>query len=278
MHRSAKHGGDPVSDDDRLQRLADALAGARRSGQALPMTPWLGCLRDADEAYAVQDRVAAALGWFGGALPRFWKSGGPSRQAVLTHAGLPPAGVQAVAPGQTASLQGQHFHRRGIEAEVALRTRRDVTAGEVAAWAAGTTPPARELVDAMTVSVEVVDTRWAAPAPDAPDVAWLKLADQQSHGALVFGEWRAFDERDWSRQRCELRIGGVQPQSFEGTHPLGDPTWLLPSWLAHATRGGRTVPGGTVVTTGSWSGLGDAVSGDRVEVRFADLGALALQF
>jgi 2-keto-4-pentenoate hydratase len=268
----------PVGGDDRLQRLADALAGARRSGQALPMAPWLGCLRDADEAYAVQDRVAAALGWFGGTPPRFWKSGGPSRQAVLTHAGLPPAGVQAVAPGQTASLQGQHFHRRGIEAEVALRTRRDVTAGEVAAWAAGTTPPARELVDAMTVSVEVVDTRWAAPAPDAPDVAWLKLADQQSHGALVFGEWRAFDERDWSRQRCELRIGGVQPQSFEGTHPLGDPTWLLPSWLAHATRGGRTVPGGTVVTTGSWSGLGDAVSGDRVEVHFADLGALALQF
>ena len=59
---------------------------------------------------------------------------------------------------------------------------------------------------------------------------------------------------------------------------LGDPAWLLPPWLAHATRGGRTVPAGTVVTTGSWSGLGDAAAGDRVELDFADLGALALQF
>ena len=174
-----------------IERLADALAGARRSGHALPMAPWLGGLRDADAAYAVQDRVAAALGWFGDAPPRFWKSGGPSRQAVLTHAGLPPAGVQAVALGQTASLQGQHFHRRGIEAEVALRTRRDVTSEEVAAWATGQMPPAHELVDAMAVSVEVVDSRWGPPAPDAQDVPWLKLADQQSHGALVLGEWRA---------------------------------------------------------------------------------------
>jgi 2-keto-4-pentenoate hydratase len=267
-----------VSADDRLQRLADALAGARRSGQVLPMAPWLGVLRDADEAYAVQDLVAAALGWFGGALPRFWKSGGPSRQAALTHAGLPPAGVQAVAGGQTASLAGQHFHRRGIEAEVALRLRRDVTAREVAAWAAGQVPPAGELVDAMTVAIEVVDTRWAPPMPQAPDVAWLKLADQQSHGALVLGEWRAFDERDWSRQRCELRIGDAPPRSFEGTHPLGDPAWLLPLWLGNATRGGGTVPAGTAVSTGSWSGLGDAAPGDRVELDFADLGALALQF
>jgi len=243
------------------------------------MAPWLGRLRDADGAYAVQDRVAAALGWFTGGVPRFWKSGGPSRQAPLTHAGLPPDGVQAVAAGQTALLQQRHFHRRGIEAEVALRTRRDVTAEEVATWSAGKTPPASDLVDAMAVSVEVVDTRWAPPSPDAEDAAWLKLADQQSHGALVIGEWRGFDDgRDWSQQRCELTIGDAQTQSFKGTHPLGDPSWLLPQWLVHATRGGRTVPAATVVTTGSWSGLGDAMAGDRVDLHFAGLGSLALQF
>ena len=47
----------------------------------------------ADAAYAVQAAVARALGWFGTGVPRHWKSGGPSRDAVLTHAPLPPAGV-----------------------------------------------------------------------------------------------------------------------------------------------------------------------------------------
>ena len=177
--------------DDRLQPLVDALAGARRSGLALAIAPWLGLLEDADEAYAVQDRVAAALGWFGGAAPRHWKSGGPSRLGALTHAGLPPDGVHAVADGQAASLQAQHFHRRGVEAEVALRTRRDVTADEVAGWEGGMAPPAQDLVDAMAVAIEVVDIRWALPLPggDPAAVALLKLADQQAHGALVLGEW-----------------------------------------------------------------------------------------
>lgn len=263
---------------DSLQPLVDAIAGARRSQQALPMAPWLGRLRDAGEAYAVQERVAAALGWFDDQAPRFWKSGGPSRLAALTHAGLPPGGVHAVAAGQTASLQALPLHRRGIEAEVALRTRRDLTAGEVAGWPVGKAPPAHELVDAMTVAIEVVDMRWALPLPEADDVVLLKLADLQSHGALAFGDWLPFEARDWSRQRCELKIGDAEAQQFEGTHPLGDPAWLLPQWLAHATRNGATLPAGTVVTTGSWSGLGDAAAGERVSLRFADLGALALQF
>ena len=88
----------------------------------------------------------------------------------------------------------------------------------------------------------------------------------------------SLEVRDWSRQRCELKIGGGPVQGFEGTHSLGDPAWLLPQWLAHATRDGRTLPAGTVVTTGTWCGLGDAAAGDRVEARFPDLGSVALQF
>jgi len=69
-------------------KAVDALLDARRRGTPVPAP----AIADADEAYAVQAQVAAALGWFDG-MPRHWKSGAPSRGAVQTHAALPPAGV-----------------------------------------------------------------------------------------------------------------------------------------------------------------------------------------
>ena len=77
-------------------------------------------LADSLAAYAVQAGVASALGWFGNAAPLYWKSGAASRFGVQTHAPLPPAGIWA-SPAEAGSWP---FHRRGIEAEVALRLRR----------------------------------------------------------------------------------------------------------------------------------------------------------
>ena len=85
-------------------------------------------LPDAAAAYAVQDGVAREFGWFDDAMPRHWKSGGPSRNAVLTHAPLPPAGVWT----SPADARDWPFHLRGIEAEVALRMGLDVDAARAA--------------------------------------------------------------------------------------------------------------------------------------------------
>jgi 2-keto-4-pentenoate hydratase len=126
----------------------------------------------------------------------------------------------------------------------------------------------------MTVSIEVVDSRWRQGREAA---ALLKLADLQSHGALVLGDWQPFAPRDWSRQACEVRIGDAPARKFEGTQSLGDPVWLLPIWLRHATRAGETVRKGTVVTTGTWCGLLEARQGDLVQVRFDGIGEATLQ-
>ena len=61
-----------------------------------------------------------------------------------------------------------------------------------------------------------------------------------------------------------------------GTHALGDPAWLLPIWLRHATRHGDVVPAGTVVTTGTWAGVVPATQGDAVEVAFEGIGRATL--
>lgn len=242
--------------------LAASLASAWREHRALDPSAWTGSVGDAAQAYAVQDRVAQAMGWFGSAVPRHWKSGGPSRDAVLTHAPLPPAGVRT----SPANCGDMHFHAPGIESEIALRLGDAVTPERAAAL---TPESAAALVDAMAVSIEIVDSRWQDPAQATP---LLRLADQQSHGALVLGAWVPYAARDWAAQTCETRIGRNAPDLRRATHPLGDPAWLLPIWLRHATRDGATVPSGAVVTTGSWVGILPVHKGDTVVVEFPGIG------
>ena len=111
--------------------LAEALAAARRSGEPLDPDLWQAAVPDAQAAYAVQAAVAESLGWFGDAAPRAWKSGGPSREQVLTHAPLPPEGVR-VGP---ADFTDTRFHGPLIEIEVALKLAREVSAETAAALA-----------------------------------------------------------------------------------------------------------------------------------------------
>jgi 2-keto-4-pentenoate hydratase len=245
-----------------IESAVRALLHARRTQQSTAAVT----LPDTAAAYAVQDGVARALGWFADATPRHWKSGGASRDATLTHAPLRPAGVL-----QSPARADGPFHLRGIEAEIALRLKRDVDA----ALAARTDHAnAVALVDAMTVSIEIVDSRWSEGL-DAPALA--KLADLQSHGALVLGRWVPFAARDWAAQRCTVRLGDATVHEYRGTHSLGDPAFVLPAWLRHATRDGGVVPAGSVVTTGTWCGVLHAQPGQRVQVEFDGIGAAEVE-
>jgi 2-keto-4-pentenoate hydratase len=248
---------------DAVANATAALLEARRSNRPAPLT----VLPDADAAYAVQNAVAHALGWFDG-VPRHWKSGGASL-ATQTHAPLPPQGVWA----SPADARAWPFTTaRVIEAEVALQLARDVDAALAATL---DLDAARALVDAMCVSIELCDTRWqdgfTAPALN-------RLADLQSHSALALGAWVPFTPaRDWTSQPCRVQIGAQPAAEFRGTHSLGDPAAVLPAWLRHATRGGHTLPAGTVVTTGTWCGALTAQAGDAVEVTFDGIGQARVQ-
>ncbi len=250
-----------------VQAVAAALVQAHRNHRPADAAPLEGLLPGAGDAYAVQDEVARECGWFGGAVPQYWKSGGPARDAALTHAPLPP---QRVWPSPADARQA-HFNLRLIEAEVALRLARAVTPADAAAL---THEGAGALVEAMAVSIEIVDSRWQQARSAG---ALLKLADLQSHGALALGEWQPFAARDWSAQECRVQIGDAAPQVFRGTQSLGDPAWLLPLWLRHVTRNGATAPRGTVVTTGTWCGLLQAQAGDRVRAVFEGIGEAEVQ-
>ncbi len=248
-----------------MNETARRLIAARRS-QALDDA--VGAVpADADAAYAAQDAVAQRFGWFGAQPPRYWKSGGPSRSALQTHAALPPHGVWT----SPASARDWFFTLRGIEAEIALRLSQDV--GPERALSLDLAQ-ATKLVDAMCVSIEIVDSRWREGL-DAPALA--KLADLQAHGALVLGDWVPFAPRDWTSQVCTVCIGTHAPLERRGSHAMADPAFVLPAWLRHATRGGAIVPAGTVVTTGTWVGILAASAGDRVSAEFPGIGHASVQ-
>jgi len=247
--------------------VARVLIAARRQHALAPAGEWALALATQAEAYVVQDAVAAELAWFSFAPPAHWKSGGPTRDLPLTHAPLPPGGVRA----SGASFDDWPMHSRGIEAEIALRLGIDVgpaLAAELQYEDHG------RLVDAMTVSIEVCDSRWREGAQAS---ALLRLADLQSHAALALGDWLPYARRDWATQQCLVKLGAQAPVVRIGSHALGDPAWVLPQWLRHATRHGDTVPAGTVVTTGTWVGMLPAQDGDGVSVEFAGIGSASLQ-
>lgn len=254
-----------------VQAVSATLVQARQQARLADALPLASSLASPGQAYAVQQAVARQLGWFEDAAPRAWKSGGAARGAVLTHAPLPPAGVWP----SPANAGAWPLHTRGIEAEIALRLGQDVTPEQAQQLLAG---EAAHLVDAMAVSIEVVESRWLQQFAAPP---LLTMADQLCHGALVVGEWQPCDlsrcAPDWGQQVCRLRMGAGETSVHIGTHSLGDPAWLLADWLRHATEQYGTLGAGTVVTTGSWVGLARAQAGDSVHAQFDGIGEAWLQ-
>jgi len=253
--------------DAGVQDIAAVLVAARRSGQAVTSANLEVLVHSDAEAYAVQERVAQTLNWFPARDAAYWKSGGASRSSVLTHARLPSAGIL----GAGESLRGFRWNTPAVEAEIVLRLAQAVTPEQAQQL---THEDAPRLVEAMAVAIEIADSRWAEGL-EAP--AKLRLADQGSHGALLIGEWLPWAPHDWAQQRCEVRFGASPVIANTGAYSLGDPSWLLPIWLRHATRHGQTVAAGTVVTTGSWVGAIPMQPATDVLVRFPGLGEIGVR-
>lgn len=248
-----------------IEKALGSLELAHRLGKAVPVVT----LADAESAYEVQAALGRICNWFGTPTPQHWKSGARTATAPFTHAPLPDRGV--VASGAT--LAALPFNGPGVEAEFALRLGRAVDPQTAAALNKDDVEGLERLVDGLCVSIEIVDSRWLDPAQAPP---FSKLADLQSHGALVLGPWQPYVRREWARQACTVTIGDRPPQTFSGTLSIAAPTAALVPWLQHVTRNGDTVPAGTVVTTGTWCGLLPVARGERVTVAFEGLAPVSV--
>ncbi|MEO8537250.1 MAG: fumarylacetoacetate hydrolase family protein [Betaproteobacteria bacterium] len=251
---------------DDLTPLRDALVDAR-SRRARIAAAGLPSPRSDSDAYAVQDAVAAAFGWFR-TRPVCWKVGAAGRDAVPNAAPLPASGVH-VSP---ARFGAETFGRILIEGEVAFRLG-DPLAGDIALDDVAT---ASKSVGEIVVTIEVVDPRLADFEAAPPT---LRLADQSLHGALVIGSgmrWRG--SLLWGNQAAIVRSNGAIARETVGGHPLGDLMFLLP-WLArHAASRGLPLAAGDLVTLGTWTGVFEAGAGQTIDVEFPGIGSASARF
>ncbi|CAB3756396.1 2-keto-4-pentenoate hydratase [Burkholderia sp. MSh2] len=222
--------------------LAARLAAGWQHGIAFAALPPELVPAGADAAYAVQAQLLrerrAAIG--------AWKVGAKQPDGPIQGAPLPDDCRHA----SGVTLPRGAFRPLGLELEIAFRFGRDFTPRE----AAYTDDDVFDAIAQMGAAIEIVASRFH----EWPDVApAAQLADLQNHGALVLGEmtgYRAdfpfvapapaftFDGHD---------ITGTTP----GANPAGDPRRLLPWLVNHASRRGIALPAGTVVTTGSYTGM-----------------------
>lgn len=237
------------------------LLAARRSG--LQIAEALAPIGSESEAYAVQDAVVAQLGQIGA-----WKVGAKGVTAVPTCAPIPAA----VLHPSPAVLPAREFHMIGIEAELAFQFARGFEPGARAI-------PAEEIlagVSSLRAAIEVVDTRledWRSR-----DRLWL-LADCQMNGGLVCGgpsdRWRG---QALDALPIRLEIDGATRVEARGGNPAGDPVRLLVWLVNHVCQQRGGLAAGTIVTTGSCTGMIFVEPGAHVAAEFAGFEPVSISF
>jgi 2-keto-4-pentenoate hydratase len=242
---------------DRVADAARMLLDARATRTRLASLPAQATPQSLDEAYAIQDAIVAATGPIAA-----WKVGAKSPRDEPQCAPICAAWLHR----SPARFTAGSFALNGIEAELAFTLARDLaprdaryTTDEIVASIASV-HPVIEVVESRFVDVNGVD-------------ALSRLAAFVSHGALVVGPGVPLPPGlDVGRQSVELDIDGKAMLRDRGSNPAGDPFGLI-AWLANhavARCGGLTE--GTIVTTGSWTGLAIAPQGAGVTARFPGIG------
>jgi len=218
--------------DDRLDRIAARLVGARRQGARISLgaadTP-----RNFEEGFAIQERVIAALGspsigWKVMAVPD-----GPVIYAPILGSGrVEASGTWAVVGSEPA----------GLELEIAFRLGRSVAADASAA-------AILDAVAAAHVVFELCQSRIADPATLPRHVM---LADAIANAGIVIGpEIAAWRDQDLTSRPGRLLVDGKVHAQGKSIDPVAALLMLPPALGGR----GRRLEAGQVVITGSLIGM-----------------------
>lgn len=244
---------------DQVERAAGALVAARK-GSAIAALPDGAIPQSEADSYQVQDAVIAKLGEkIGG-----WKVG----ISPLGGHFAAPIYASTVVPSP-ASMPAKNFKIIGIECEIGFRFNQ--------ALPVRSQPYAQDEVLAacsLVPTIEVVDSRYQ----DFRAIDRLMvLADNFSNGGLVYGhavsDW---DGIDLAHPPIEVTADGKHFADCTGLR-AGTPIELLLAAAAHANgRGG--IAAGTVITTGTHTGLVFTEPGVKIAADYGRLGRVEVSF
>jgi len=196
---------------------------------------------DAASAYRVQREVLAlrreAIGG--------WKLGAKSDSGPVQGAPLPASGVLP----SGATLKLAEFAKIGLELEIGF------VLGETLHPDAGPfdAKAVMRAISSMVATIEVVATRFAQ-WPEVDKLA--QLADFQNHGALVVSTAIPYDPAfSFIAPRASFQFNGQDAMTGAAANPAGDPRRLLPWLIEHRATSGAAIEAGSVITTGSYSGM-----------------------
>jgi 2-keto-4-pentenoate hydratase len=252
-------------ENDRMRQASELLLAARRDAQPIESLPEALRPHTLEEASALQDIIAQALGPIGG-----WKVGALSPEATPVFAPMPLLGGFAHS-GQT--LSESHRRYRGVEAEIAFHLGKDL-------------PPRaqpysrEEVIEAISGAHPAIELMEPAfRDPDKVDRLSM-IGDLQMNGGFAYGPaFAVWQTADLTKESVVVTIEGVV--RFEGTasNPAGTDLLRLVTWLAnegqHRTGG---LKAGDWITTGSWCGKFNASSGAEARVTFSNFGTVQVYF
>jgi 2-keto-4-pentenoate hydratase len=254
---------------DEREELARRLAAARRSGEQLRDLPAHLVPANADEAYAVQARVAALLGW----PPLGWKIAGTNpvmRARLRQPEPILGRSFAAFLRASPATLPHAPLLDPIVEAEILFRIGQDLpprgtswTRAEVAAAIAAT-----------HAGIEVAECRLPM---DPPPPFTLILADGSGNGHYVLGP-EIPAGTDLAALPVAVWVNGRQRRTGTGAEVMGDPL-LAVVWLANRLNAlGTGLAAGEIVSSGTCTGMLAARAGDVVEAHFGDLPPVQVTF
>lgn len=244
-----------------IHTAAGLLAKARLQGRSFKELPADARPTTFADAAAIQNETAKILGEeivaykVAGVDPETVIWGGILASRLLANpAQLPASAVPLL------GVEGEIAHRLDVDLEPSHRTL------------------TLEQFDEMTTvvpAIEVVDTRFLSYT-DAP--AMDRNADFMSNGALVYGDpWPDSKATDFTKLPITLSNSGVVLSETVGGHSVIDSR--LPAFAFFRSKHRPDyVPRGTIITTGTYTGLKFVKPGDTVSVAFAGYGSLEITF
>ncbi|WP_135465745.1 2-keto-4-pentenoate hydratase [Crenalkalicoccus roseus] len=251
------------------ETLARMLAAARRERRQVASLPAELVPADADEAYAVQDRVAALLGW----APLGWKVAGTNPEMRRRLRMPEPILGRSFAPflhPSPARLRHAGLLDPIVEAEILFRLGADLPP-RGAPW---TRAEVAGAVAAIHAGIEVAECRFPMAALPPPTAI---LADGSASGRYVPGP-EIPPGTDLAALPVTVAVDGRVRRTGLGAEVMGDPL-LSVVWLANRRNAlGDGLRAGEWVSSGTCTGMLLPRPGETVTARFGEAGVVEVAF